>query len=515
MLICLVSVAEAESVTVTKDTTIKANEEYCALLKRTFDLITNIAKEKDRISSEHIETLRETELQLDKVHRTFNSQDAHFDDNIVLAQIHLKLSEVYDTADSKKERLYIAKEHLAQCVKWLKGKELNRKAIFTAVTAFYKLSCISMQLQDPEEMNLFMRKVLQFYRTYTKKEDDYPAPICILAAVTDVEFEINCTYEMDVLYARTLQRLLLYYYYHDDEYSLSMDKCTMIKCAHNILNKMLKTVPLSIKYTEWATLSSQLSLELLRCKRFNEARHHLAAAFFLTQKYYEEEYMKIDENQFPMKRATAFYEYAAATTDIALKWAKYGNTLLRLSTERLLHEKRDESAMDLAGQSPKLLFVNLEDDLQQLTALVTDTYITDYKDAKALFLRVLKWLEEAREYAANGKFAASYLDIGRGIFQAYKYFAYYEREKDDQIKLYKQRLVGLRDLSKLLNADDDINVRKGVWLQLVLASYSLLDIKTEHFVLHDKIDAQLSMDVDKLIKQNVHTSELYLHTTDQ
>lgn len=513
MLICLAPVTEADqanSAKTTKDATMKANKEYCALLRLIFNLVTNAPKETDKVPVEFIERLRETEMKVNKFHRTFNPQAAHFDDSIILAHIYLKLSEIYNSVDAKamvtgifNDKLYIAKEHLTQCVKLLEGKELDRKSILIAVTAFYKLACISMQLEDIKELKQYLNKVMELYDTYTENKDDYPSPVCVLAGIESKDY----ISEMDALYAQTLHRLLLYYRHHD-EYTSTDEPNAMIKSMHKILNKILKRRPSHLKYNDWVTFSSYIALDFLNCKRFNEARHHLAAASFVTKRYYEEEYMKIDENEVPLKKAVTYNEYVSTTVSLAVKWAQYGNTLLRLSSERFLYENRDESE---AAQPSELLFADLESQLQEFTTLIKATYITDYKDAKAVFRRVLKWLEEARVSAIEGKVTDYYAIISQTIFQAYKYFAYYEREKNDKIKLYRQRMDVLYDISKSLYTDNII-IRKCIWLQLVLASYSLLDIKIEHLVPHEKINAELSAEIDKLVKQNVHISELYLYT---
>lgn len=512
MLICLASVTEVEFTENANSGTMKINKEYCALLKLVFNLVTNIAneKEKDKPSVEHIETLREIEMQLNKFHRTFNPQDAPFNDGIALAQIYLKLSEIYDSDDSRRDKLYIAREHLMQCVQLLEGKELDRKVIFTVIKAFFELGRISIKLKDIEESEQFTRKALELYLTYTEKKDDYPVPI-YFPTVTGIEIDRNYTHEMDILYARILQTLLLYRHYNVSEYS-PIDNCTMIIYAHKILDKLLKTAPLPISYPEWATFSSQLSSEFLKYKRFNEARHHLAAASLFVKRFYEEESIKIDEDKFLRDKAVAHNTYAVTAANVAIRWAQYGNTLLRSSSERFLYnEEKDESATEFAVPSPKLLFTDLQNELQNFTDLIRDTYIVDYKDAKIVFRRVLKWLEEAKGFAVKTKVTTIYMDISRGIFHAYKYLVCYEREKSEQIKLYKQLMDTLNDLSKSLNADDDANVRRYIYLQLVLASYSLLEIKTEDLESHDKVNAELLVEIDKLVKYNVHNSELYLY----
>ncbi|EFN79672.1 protein KBP homolog [Harpegnathos saltator] len=509
-------VTEAEESTksdrTTRSITIKyINKEYCALLKLTFDLERNITREDNRLSADHIETLRETEMQVKRFHHTFNSQDAHFDDSIILAHIYLTLANIYyaGTTDitNGKERIYIAKEYLRQCVKLLKGKELDRRAVLTTLQALCVSRNVYIELQEIEEWKQVTRKTLEYYWMYTEKKDNYPHPVYILA-VAGIVINRNYEYDLDILYARTLQFLMLYEYYCD-EY-LPIDNCTMIMCTHKILNKILKAVPLLMKYPEWVTITSQLALLFIKNRRFTEARHHLAAASFVAKKFYEEELMKMDKNKLPTQKAELRNTYNKAVADIAIKWATYGNKLLCLSGERFLHEEGNEVATgNLAMESTKLIFTDLENELQDITALIRDTYITDCKDAKPIFRRVLRWLEEAREFAANTKTANMYVDITRGIFLAYKYLARYEQKKDNQVKLYKQRIDTLYDISKTVNTDD-ANVRKHVWLQLMLASYSLLDIKTEDLESLDKINEELTAEINKLVKYNIHSSELYL-----
>ncbi|XP_032680832.1 KIF-binding protein-like isoform X1 [Odontomachus brunneus] len=502
-----------ENVKPTTSGTMEINKEYCALLKLVFNLVTNIAneKEKDKPYAEHIETLREIEMRLNKFHRTFNSQDAPFHDSIALAQIYLKLSEIYYSDDSRNDKLYIAREHLMQCVQLLKGKELDRKVIFTVIKAFFELGCISMKLKDLEESEQFTRKALELYLTYTEKKEDYPAPTHF-PIVTGIEIECNYIYEMDILYTRILKTLLSFQHYNVNKYS-PIDNCTMIIYAHKILEKMLKTAPLSVSYSELAIFSSHLSSEFLKYKRFNEARHHLAVASFSVKKYYEVELIKIDGDKSPRVKARAHDTHALTAANVAIKWAQYGNTLLRSSSERVLYnEEEDESATEFA-MLPKLLFTGLQDELQNFTDLIRDAYIADYKDAKVVFRRVLKWLEEAKGFAIKVRTMSTNINmnISRGIFHAYKYLICYEREKNEQMKLYKQLMDTLNDFSKSLSADADPTVRKYTCLQVVLASYSLLEIKTQDLESHDKMDSELLGEIDKLVKYNVHNSELYLY----
>ncbi|XP_014475724.1 PREDICTED: uncharacterized protein LOC106745014 isoform X2 [Dinoponera quadriceps] len=503
--------ADAELTKTTEITAMRVNEEYRALLKLTIDLHANI---EDKLSVEHIETLREIEIQLKKFHCTFNSQDAHFDDGIVLAQIYLKLSEIYGK-DNKKERLYIAREYAMQCVKLVEGKELDRKVIITAVLAFFSLQNISIQLQNLEEMEQFARKLHKLYWTYTGEKEDYPAPIDVPAVIgieTKGNDETYTIHVMDQTYLYALQSMLYYYYCCSDESSSTEDEdynIVLITCEHKILKKMLKTSLLPVDYYGWVSFASNLSIEFSKRRRFSEARNHLAVASLVVKKFHDEKYIKIDEKENQERRATICNEFTDISALLAVSWAKYGNTLLRSSAERLLHE---EDVTNFATQSPKLLFANLETELQDFTDLIGDTYIVDYKDAKTVFRRVIKWLEEARKHIVSGKHTKIYIELSRNIFKAYKYFAYYEREKDDRIKLYKQRKDTLHDILKSLNVDDNIDARKNILRLLLLASYSLLDIMTEDLEPYDTLNAKLSVEIDKLVKQIVHISETYMYT---
>lgn len=494
--------------TTNEETTMTINEKYCALLKLVSNLAANIAVEKNKPSNERNETLREIEMQLNKLQSTFHTKDAFLNDDILLAEIILKLSQVYLSED-KKDKLYIAKGYLMECVHLLKGKEQNSKAIFTVIKVFYELGNIWNKLRDIKQSEEFMYKLVELYLTYTKQKDDYPVPIH-LPAVIGVEIEKNYIYEMDTLYMRVLYSLLVYGNVSKSTKYASIDNFTMIICAHRILTKMLKTAPLSIGYLEWATFSSQLSLEFLKYKRFNEARHHLAAASHFIGKFYEE---KLNKGKSQVDGSETHNTYNEIAADIAIKWAKYGNTLLHLSGVRLLYKKEKDEFADPATQSLQYVFVDLEDELRNFTTLIRDTYIMNYKEAKVVFRRVLKWLEQAKEHAIKGKMTKKYINISRGIFHAYKYLARYEHEKSDQVRLYKELMDNLHDLLKLLHVDDNYytDTRRYILLQLVLASYSLLDIKTEELDSHEQIKSDLSTEIDKLIKHNIHNSELYLH----
>lgn len=493
---------------------IDVSEEFVEFLTLTTDTMEKEAWDvSQQVPSKVVRTI---EANMNRLYQSMeNSSNAKPDDSMVLAQVYLQMSMFYHNPCNKKEKLYIAEAYLTRCLKLLKDKKLDRKAIIIAMTAYFELSCLWYKLENLEKSKRCINEVLELYKSYTQGKDDYPVPICILTVIG--QSTERHLIKLDEIYWKALCSLTLFLRQSLEQ---TVKDKNIIMCMHKVLKKYLKIVPSIMGRLEWTEHAIALGRLLLASERFAEAKSHIAAAAFMVDQFYDEECAKADVATSPEKHVALNEVYIHEICKVNMSWAWYGIALLAMSKERLTQDNvvdKPREATELQSVSAtksempmtKLQFTDLEEELRNFIALAKDTYVTNYIDAETIFQAVLNSLNKIRIHVKKKKDLELYTDYIRCTSKAYKYLAYYERQKDNLIKLHKKRIAALYDIMNSFYATDDGYLYGYISLELAIATSTLLDVQVDNLPI-DR-DPMSSLEIKELVNKNIQNLKLYLH----
>ncbi|XP_032680834.1 KIF-binding protein-like [Odontomachus brunneus] len=474
----------------TESTRMHVREEFVEIL-----MSSNVARDSTKGIEPTKKQARMIRLIEGRMNKLFtdklNSEDAKSDDTIALAQSYLHISQIYNDVIWKDT----SEAYLLRALGLLEGRETTRKAILTAMKVHNCLGAIYTDLKNPKRSLSFYEKAFLLYWTYTNKKDSYPAPIDILYVFGVVTKEFQSGYSLDSQYMLTLTKLIQLHTHMDEHQSIT------IIYQHMLLQKQVRLIPLTIGRTEWALKAATISEYLSMHNRFTEARSHLGIAFYMLNKFYRDEYGKIDGTKFPEIKTSLYNQYRNAAAYTNIYAAQYGIALLRSSKDRQFEEEnkqretKSESLTTFEQKLPDfLVFTSTSNVEEEFNIWITDKYLANYNDAKAVFSNVLRCLNEVWSYKINMIYPEIQIDILLKMSQACRYLACYEQNGNKQVMLHLWRLDILKNATKLFNKDNKKH-EKLILLELAVTHVTVLDIYLDelHFYQKSKPDSSPNM----------------------
>ncbi|XP_014475113.1 PREDICTED: KIF1-binding protein-like [Dinoponera quadriceps] len=473
---------------------------------------TVMDKSKNKFPQEPDEVVRTIEANMNKFsQRLKNSQNVKPDDSICLAEVYLQMSTIYHNSNFKKEKLFIGEAYLRQCVMLLRDKELDPKAILTVTLAYLELGHLWDKLNNLNNSRIFTNKVLQLYKSYT--QDNNPVPVRILTTIGISVGEHSITLEK--LYWHALRNLTLL---SCKNIISEVEQQNIVRRMHKLLAKQLERTP-SVERIEWTKDAIYLAKLFLTYDRFAEAKNHIAAAAFMMKQYFNEGRTTVDDTEtLPEKEVVLNEQYNFGMNRVNICWAWYGVTLLNASMKQLLDDNMEDGPSGKASDSQfrkdsviqltRLLFTNLEKELQEFTAFNIDTYIKNYRDARQVFQHVLDILYEVKLYVMRYNNLELYTEFVKCTSKVHKYFACYEQDKSNRIEIYEKRVLALSNIMRSLRPEDHEYLFGYTSLELSAATSALLDIKLENLPIEDVVN---SLEIKDLVRSSVRGFQLYLN----
>ncbi|XP_014467361.1 PREDICTED: KIF1-binding protein homolog isoform X1 [Dinoponera quadriceps] len=521
MLVDLASFTKAESIEKVENTenTTNLTEQLAADFKilKTFTSVQYVS-----CSILPVKVIKIFEERLDRYFYTINNlKDPKLEDVIVLASCFILMTCIDNSvkSDLPQENTYLSELHLIRSMALLKEKELNNKTILETMCNFYELGRLYKKLKNPKKSLYCLNKALELYFLYTKGEDEFPVPI---DAVTVTGFygnlfELNTVHLLDRVYLSTLSILIRSS--DDFEYGL-IDTEKIATYMHKLLMKLLKTVPSSINHNAWALEAIQLAEFFLCCNCFIECKDHLCAASVMMMKYYNDMYVKCKAETSSKEKDYVSLKFKNVVSIIDMIWVKYGLIILYLSRKRLLHKEEKDRPREIVKSElksiiqsnrkrMKLIFTDVKEEFTKFIHVMPDNYITDYSDAKILFIRILNLLHNVKTHALASVSAEFRTEIAHYTSKAYKYLASYEHDKIKQIKLQKRRIDVLEDCLKTLSVTDNLNHCIFIWFELAVINSTILGIRIEN-IHNKKLTTEELAEINLLVKNSVHYFQLYL-----
>ncbi|EDV57801.1 protein KBP homolog [Drosophila erecta] len=252
------------------------------------------------------------------------------------------------------------------------------------------------------------------------------------------------------------------------------------KCCHRTLHRQLESK--TYDAIDFALNTATLSQFYIGEKRFQEARHHLAAATLIMAEY--EVHMlepEMSERQRQEVSETFKHRYA----DVARCWAKYGLYLMNTSKLRLMRDEDDEEAKNLEMVMRNLQLVEAEKtrfaglDLTACENRISCEYCLTFDDAKLVFHFVNEWLDIAKDYYKAENEATEYSKIMQDYAEAYEHIAFFEENPENQAKMEKRRAKYLEDLLDLLDPIFYMKICRECWYRAGTAHAAVMDVRLD------------------------------------
>ncbi|CAK9813473.1 KIF-binding protein [Anthophora plagiata] len=425
---------------------------------------------------------------------------------LMLAVVHLNLGELYIDINA----LRTGKEELMKCIKLLKNKELEPAAILILLSALNPLGHLWYQWNKPTKAQDFLLRAEQIYNDFINAHGDSVDPISMAQTfgIEESEKESHPREMLEGLHIFTLNYLTLVYESMED-FANAAKYCLMTLSKELSRNESMQ----DLDYTEWALNATVLSHYFTKNDNFTQARHLLAAAAYILEKY-EDILKRKTENDGDNEALEDDWEnFQRKSAYHARCWALYGIMLLSSSKSRLMKENESEKENEQSDDNssePKILdtirFDILEEKIKPIENQITDKYLLNFDDAKLVFLNMQKWLNQAKLYYTLEDHASDYIIIVQDISQGYKYLSFFETDKDRQAKMHKRRINILEDVIEKVNPYYYKAACRKIWIELGETYYDILGLKADR----ENPMPQTVAKIDKLARSSIKNFEAFL-----
>ncbi|KAL0120126.1 hypothetical protein PUN28_008053 [Cardiocondyla obscurior] len=414
----------------------------------------------------------------------------------------------------------LATEYLKKCIDLLEGSKLTPEGVLPAISANNQLGLISAQRGSYAEAKDFLKQAEDLYIKFTEDVKLDPIHMVTIIGIEEIEGDLCAKSILEKLHMLTL-------YYLAQVCRELDDKSNFALYCHRTLSKQLSQnkITQDLDYVDWALNAATISQFFIEQDKFPQARHHLAAATYILEKYAE--ILKSKGTKETSERIAAEYEnYEHRSANVARCWAKYGIGLLVVSKERLLKKAEQEDPDSTPVKAPddtykcllteileETRFVELEPELESITNEITDAYLLDFNDAKPVFLNVRKWLDKAKEYYTFENHASDYAWISQDLSQAYKCLVFYEDNEDRQARMHKRRIDILEEVIEGLCPRYYRAICREIWIELAETYSEILDLKIDRLqASNEKPTPQMIAKIERLAKSSIKHYQSFLNS---
>lgn len=413
-----------------------------------------------------------------------------------------------------------ATEHFKKCIDLLEESKLSPEGILPAISANNQLGLIYAQRGFYERAKDLLKQAEGLYIKFTEDVKLEPVNMMTIVGIEEIEGDLSAKSMLEKLHTLTLYYLAQVCRELDDKGSFAL-------YCHRTLSKQLSQnkITQDLDYIDWALNAATISQYFIEQDKFPQARHHLAAASCILEKYLE--ILKAKGTKETSESIAAEYEnYDHRSANIARCWAKYGIALLGSSKERLLKKAEQEDQDSVPAKVPDEVckypqteimedprFVDLEPELESITNEITDMYLLDFNDARPVFLNIRKWLDKAKEYYTFENHASDYAWIAQDLSQAYKYLAFFEDNEDRQARMHKRRIDTLEEVIEGLCSRFYRVVCREIWIELAETYSEILDLKIDRLqASNEKPSAQVIAKIERLARSSIKHYQSYLNS---
>ena len=307
------------------------------------------------------------------------------------------------------------------------------------------------------------------------------------------------------------------YYFLAQFYEKIGEKDKAGECCHITLKKQLELD--EYKPLDWAANAFTLSHYYLAHDKFPLAKHHIAAARFVLEKY------KVDLNraEFPDEEAKsdAMDKFSRCSASVDRAVGKYCLVLLQKAVDKAKEgednqkdggmkvEDLDSNDFESQGQHGEFTSVRVPEEL----LAVPQKLCTDFESAREIFLPGQRYLNAAKEkYFTLDEHCTDYVEIQQDLSALHKALVYFELDFDRRFKIHKRRIDLLEKPLKELNRSLYLLVCRQLMYELAETYESMMDAKLD--LLKSKKGPQSNevVKVNTLIDRGINYFISYLET---
>lgn len=215
---------------------------------------------------------------------------------------------------------------------------------------------------------------------------------------------------------------------------------------------------------EWSVSCATLSQYYLNTEHYRQARHCLAAASHVLQRFTSE--------GTELEKDGVRERLVQAKGDVARCWTKYCISLLRTSRDR--HEG-STSAVDNAPEQKLFRFESLE--VADVESEVSAELADSCEAAKSVFLFAQKKIEESKQFYSLEEQASGHVEVVQDQSLLYKLLAYFEGEVAHKCRLHKRRIDLLSATLSELNPQHYLSVCRQLTFELAEIHAEMASLK--------------------------------------
>ncbi|KAK2158859.1 hypothetical protein LSH36_162g01012 [Paralvinella palmiformis] len=410
-----------------------------------------------------------------------DNSDGVFNFMVMSAVLHLKLGINYVGSEEPST----GEEHLNKCLELLAEHRLDEKCCVTLMSALNELGILWATRRNPEKALGYLEKSEKLYIGYKHDVGNSPE-------MPEEHFEVK---QQDQDEGQLVQKRKEHFedkhthtlYYLAQVYGKLEENQKSAEYCHETLRRQLDTR----KYepVDWALNAATLSQFYISHNNFPQARHCLASASYVLQELGDvPQTLTVtpddDESQEELNKRERLPK---AWADIYRCWIKYGLMLLEYSQARL-YEQLDKQYSDEQNLDENKVVEDTEDEKNEsifkfnleLTAIeseITDKSVTEFEQAREVFLTVQKWVKSAKEFYVLDGYCTDYVEVVQDHSKLYKLLAGFEHDLDRQSKMHKRRVDMLVDILKQLNMQHYLLISRQLIYELAETYSHMLDIK--------------------------------------
>ena len=214
---------------------------------------------------------------------------------------------------------------------------------------------------------------------------------------------------------------------------------------------------------EWSVSCATLSQYYINTGHFRQARHCLAAATHILQRF-------SDEGS-GLERDGVRENVIQAESDIARCWTKYCTSLLQTSQDQL-----DNSSTQEDKKLQKFFrFESLE--LADLESEVSAELVKDCETAKTVFIFAQRKIEESKQFYSLDELASGYVEVIQDHSLMYKLLVSFETELVNKCRLHKRRIDILSATLSELNQQHYLSPCRQLLFELAECNAELASLK--------------------------------------
>ena len=215
---------------------------------------------------------------------------------------------------------------------------------------------------------------------------------------------------------------------------------------------------------EWSVSCATLSQYYLNTEDHRQARHCLAAASHVLQKF-------ISEGS-GLESDGVRESLVQAKGDVGRCWTKYCISLLRSSRDRL------EGSSSTAEDKPAHKLFRFESlEVADLESEVSAELVDNCEAAKNIFLFAQRKIEESKQFYSLEEQASGHVEVVQDHSLLYKLLAYFEGEVAHKCRLHKRRIDLLSATVSELNPQHYLSICRQLTFELAEAHAEMASLK--------------------------------------